>query len=123
MTREKMTFDALSAETPASNEPEYQLIKAAVGERGMTDASTPLYVRVQNLVELWDVPFGPGPPELVALVQAWQEADIRRRDLHPTPNHAAAAQREREARNNLRAWRPQGFDPQRAVYDPGASDV
>ena len=37
-----------------SNEHEYQLIAAAVGERGMTDASTPLYIRLQNLVEHWD---------------------------------------------------------------------
>ena len=48
---------ALTAEGgPRSNEHEYQLIADAVGERGMTDASTPLYIRVQALVDEWDTP-------------------------------------------------------------------
>lgn len=49
---------------PADNEHEYQLIANAVGERGKTDCSTPLYVRVMNLVERWDAT--PPPADLVA---------------------------------------------------------
>jgi hypothetical protein len=53
--------------------------------------------------------------ELQALVLRWQEADRRRRD--PVPEWASNRQVEREARNDLRAWRPAGFDP-REAYEP-----
>ena len=48
-------LDALAAPPEAMLvQHEYNLIAAAVGERGKTDCSTPLYVRVQNLVKQWD---------------------------------------------------------------------
>lgn len=51
------TTETKPVETTKPSNPlqhEYDLIAAAVGERGMTDASTPLYIRVQNLVAHWD---------------------------------------------------------------------
>lgn len=93
--------DALAAR-PADPPHEYQLIANAVGERGKTDCSTPLYVQVMHLVDRWDTP--PADPHLIERLT--RERDEARKDAafhadcRPNRREAEAAIADAKAMND-----------------------